>query len=56
MKLVESIQEGSKKRKFPKRSRRNGSDFKIQIVEKYVEESIPVSVIRQECGVSSGTR
>ena len=55
MSPVESIQEGSKKRKFPKRSKRYGPDFKLQVVKKYLEESIPVSVIRQECGVSGET-
>jgi transposase-like protein len=55
METVESIQDGSKKRKFPKRSKRYGSDFKLQVVKKFVEESIPVSVIRQECGLSNGT-
>jgi transposase InsO family protein len=55
MEPVESIQEGSKKRKFPKRSKRYGPDFKLQVVKKYLEESIPVSVIRQECGLSCET-
>jgi len=55
MEHVESIQEGSKKRKFPKRSKRYGSDFKLQVVKKYLEESIPVSVIRQEFRVSGET-
>jgi len=55
MEPVKSIQEGSRKRKFPKRSKRYGADFKLQVVKKFVEESIPVSVIRQECGLSSGT-
>jgi len=53
MEPVESIQEGSRKRKFPKRSKRYGPDFKLQVVKKYLEESIPVSVIQQECGLSS---
>jgi len=55
MEPIESIQEGSKKRKFPKRSKRYGSDFKLQVVKKYLEESIPVSVIRQEFRVSGET-
>ena len=55
MEHLESIQEGRKKRKFPKRSKRYGPDFKLQVVKKYIEESIPVSVIRQECGLSGGT-
>ena len=52
MEPVKSIPEGAKKRKFPKRSKRYGSDFKLQVVKKFLEESIPVSVIRQECGLS----
>jgi transposase InsO family protein len=55
MEPVESIPEGGKKRKFPKRSKRYGSDFKLHVVKKYVEESIPSSVIQQECGVSGET-
>jgi len=55
MEHTESIQDGGKKRKFPKRSKRYGADFKLHVVKKFVEESIPVSVIRQECGLSSGT-
>jgi len=55
MESVKSIQEGSKKRKFPKRSKRYGADFKLKVVKKYLEESMPVSVIRQECGVSGET-
>jgi len=55
MKPEKSIQQGDRKRKFPKRSKRYGPDFKLQVVKKFVEESIPVSVIRQECGLSSGT-
>jgi transposase InsO family protein len=55
MEPVESIHDSSKKRKFPKRSNRYGSDFKLQVVKKYLEESVPVSVIQQECGVSGET-
>ena len=55
MEPIESIQESSKKRKFPKRSKRYGSDFKLQVVKKFLEESIPVSVIQQECGLSGET-
>jgi transposase-like protein len=52
---VESIQKSVPKRKCPARSNRYGADFKLQIVKKYLEESIPVSIIRQECGVPSNT-
>ncbi len=55
MKPAKSIQQGGRKRKFPKRSKRYGPDFKLQVVKKFVEESVPVSVIRQECELSSGT-
>jgi transposase InsO family protein len=55
MEPVKSLQDGSKKRKFPKRSKRYGADFKLQVVKKYLEESIPASVIRQASGLSSGT-
>ena len=55
MKPEKSIQQGDRKRKFPKRSKRYGPDFKLQVVKKYLEESIPVSVIRQESGLSSET-
>jgi transposase InsO family protein/transposase-like protein len=55
MEPVESIQKNASKRKPPDRSKRYGADFKLQVVKKYLEESIPVSVIRQECGVSGET-
>jgi transposase InsO family protein len=50
-----SIQQGRRKRKVQKRSKRYKADFKLQIVKKYLEESVPVSVIEQECGVSHET-
>jgi transposase InsO family protein len=50
-----SIQQGRRKRKIPKRSKRYKADFKLQIVKKFIEESVPVSVIVQECGVSHET-
>ncbi|HUI44602.1 MAG TPA: transposase, partial [Nitrospirota bacterium] len=55
MKPVKSIQKNGKKGKFPKRSKRYGTDFKLQVVKKFLEESVPVSVIRQECGLSGET-
>jgi len=55
MEPVTSIQESGSKRKYPKRSNRYGADFKLQVVKKYLEESIPVSVIREECGLSGET-
>lgn len=55
MEAAKSIQKISPRRKFPRRSNRYGADFKLQIVKKYLEESVPVSVIGQECGLSKGT-
>jgi len=55
MEAVESIQKSPPKKRFPGRSNRYGADFKLQIVKKHLEESIPVSIIRQECGVGSKT-
>ena len=53
MEAAKSIQRSSPGRKFPARSNRYGSEFKLQIVRKYLEESVPVSLICQECGVCS---
>jgi len=55
MEPVESIQKTGAKRKYPNRQKRYGADFKLQVVKKYVEESVPSSVIQQECGVSGET-
>jgi transposase InsO family protein len=55
MEQAESIQKSSTKKRCPKRSNRYGAGFKLQIVKKYLEESVPVSVIRQECGVANNT-
>jgi len=55
MEPVKSIQKSSTRRKVPQRNKRYGADFKLQVVKKYLEESIPVSVIQQECGVSNKT-
>jgi transposase InsO family protein len=52
MEPVKSVQQGGIKKKRPDRSQRYSSDFKLQIVKKYIEESIPILVIRNECGVS----
>lgn len=37
MEPVKSVQKNGAKKKFPERSRRYGSDFKLQIVKKYIE-------------------
>jgi transposase InsO family protein len=55
METIESIQKSGAKRKTPARSKRYGPDFKHQVVKKFVEESMPSSVIQQECGVSGET-
>lgn len=52
METIESIQKSGTKRKYSNRSKRYGPDFKLQVVKKYIKESIPSSVIQQECGVS----
>jgi transposase InsO family protein len=55
MEPVESIQKSSPKRKCPGRTNRYSAEFKLKVVKKYLEESIPASVIHQECGISSET-
>ncbi len=55
MEPVESIQKSAPKRKFPERSRRYTADFKLQIVKKHLEESVPVEIIHQECRVAIGS-
>jgi len=55
MEPIESKQKSERKSKCSNRSKRYGPDFKLQVVKKYIEESIPSSVIQQECGVSGET-
>ena len=55
MEPIASIQQGRRKRKQSKRSKRYDADFKLQVVKKFIEESVPVPVIVQECGVSHET-
>jgi transposase InsO family protein len=51
-----AVQKIGTRRKAPEQKRRlYGADFKLQIVKKHLEESVPVSVIEQECGISKGT-
>jgi transposase InsO family protein len=52
MEPVENIEKSSGSKRFPKRSNRYSPEFKLQVVKKLIEESVPVSVIQQECGVS----
>lgn len=54
MEVAESIEKGNPKRKNPPRRRSYSADFKIQVVRKHLEESIPISVIQQECRLSKG--
>ncbi|HET6515253.1 MAG TPA: DDE-type integrase/transposase/recombinase [Thermodesulfovibrionales bacterium] len=56
MEPVKTVQRSTAKKKAPEQKRRFfGADFKLQIVKKHLEESVPVSVICQECGVGTGT-
>ncbi len=55
MEALASIQQGRRKRKLSKRSKRYDADFKLQVVKKFIEESVPIPVIVQECGVSHET-
>jgi transposase InsO family protein len=52
MEPEETIEKSSGSKRFPKRSNRYSPEFKLQVVKKLIEESVPVSVIQQECGVS----
>jgi len=52
MEQVKSLQRGGAKKKVPARSSRYGADFKLQVVKKFLEASVPIEVIRQECGIS----
>ena len=52
MEPVENREKSRGSKKFPKRSKRYSPEFKLQVVKKLTEESVPVSVIEQECGVS----
>jgi putative transposase len=55
MEPVKSVQHSSIKKKSPDRTRRYPAEFKLQIVKKYLEENVPVSVIQEESGVSGET-
>lgn len=55
MEAAAGVQKSGSRKKYPERSRRYSADFKLQIIKKFLEESIPISVIRQECGVGTGT-
>lgn len=52
MEPVESVQQEHVKKKHWDRIRYYPADFRLQVVKKYLEESVPVAVIVQECGIS----
>ena len=52
MEAAKSIGRSSTKKKQPPPKRVYPADFRLQIVRKHLEESVPVSVILQESGVS----
>jgi len=54
MEAAKSVQKRGTKRKHPPGRRVYTADFKLQIVKKCLEESVPVSIIEQECGLSKG--
>ena len=54
MEAAKGVQRGSTRRKQPERRKAYTADFKVQVVKKYLEESVPVSIIQQECGLSKG--
>ena len=54
MEQAKRIQNSSTKGKNRERRRAYSADFKLQVVKKFIEESVPVSLIEQECGLSKG--
>jgi len=50
-----SVHQSGEEGKGPDRSKRYPTDLKLQIVRKRLEEGIPLSLLRQQCGVSGGT-
>jgi transposase InsO family protein/transposase-like protein len=55
MDVGRSVQQAGLKKKGPDSGQRYSTEFKLEIVKKYLEESIPISIIVQECSVSAGT-
>lgn len=53
MESEKSTPKGNPKKKCPRR-RSYSAEFKLQVVKKVVEEGIPPSLIRQECGIGVG--
>src|SRR5512138_485962 len=52
MEAAKKVQSSSTKRKNPPKRRLFSADFKLQVIRKCLEESVPVSVIEQECALS----
>jgi transposase InsO family protein len=55
MDSTRSVQQDGLKKKSSDSGRRYSAEFKLEIVKKSLEESIPISIIVQECRVSEGT-
>ena len=55
MEPVKSKKKKVSRKQVPERARRYPADFKLQVVRKFLEESVPASVIQQECGLGNGT-
>ncbi len=55
MEPVNGVQGSGSKKKYPERSKRYPADFKLQIVKKFFEEGVPAQLLRQECGLGTGT-
>src|SRR3990172_1043186 len=55
MEQAKRIQSSGTKGRNRERRRAYSADFKLQVVKKYLEESVPVSIIGQECGICSET-
>jgi transposase InsO family protein len=54
MEAAKKIYGGGTRGRKPLRRKAYTADFKVQVVKKYLEESIPASVIQQECGIGKG--
>jgi transposase InsO family protein len=54
METAKTVEKGSTRRKQQPRRRAYAADFKLQVVRKHLEESVPLAVLQQECGLSKG--
>jgi transposase InsO family protein len=52
MEAAKGTQKSSKKRREAERRKVYSADFRVEVVKKYLEESVPVAVLQQECGLS----